>query len=68
MEHPADNLILMRQNHLDLNLDGYVDWVIFDRSWSTFSEPCSTEKEARELADRTGGGPVFKRQWVQEGS
>lgn len=47
-------------------LDGHIDWVVFDRSWGTLSEDCVTLEEARELADRTGGGPIFRRQWVRE--
>ncbi|BCB32030.1 hypothetical protein KaCgl_00040 [Corynebacterium glutamicum] len=28
-------------------LDGYVDWIVFDRDWNSFSEPCETEEEAQ---------------------
>lgn len=45
------------------NLDGHVDWIIFDRSWGTFSGPCTTEEEARDLSARTGGGNIYRRQW-----
>ena len=45
------------------NLDGHVDWIIFDRSWGTLSEPCATEEEARDLSARTGGGNIYQRQW-----
>lgn len=50
----------------DPDLDGYVDWIVYDRSWGAFSEDCTSLEEAQELAGRTGGGPVFRRMWVQE--
>lgn len=62
-----DNLVSMTQHyHSDPDLDGYVDWIVFDRSWSTFSDDCASLEEARELSGRTGGGPVFRRQWTHE--
>jgi hypothetical protein len=62
-----DSLVCMTQHpHSDPDLDGYVDWIIFDRSWGTFSEDCASLEEARDLAGRTGGGPVFRRQWTRE--
>ena len=57
----------MTQNSSDPDLDGYVDWIVYDRSWGAFSEDCTSLEEAQELAGRTGGGPVFRRMWVQEG-
>ena len=62
-----DNLVLMAQHHRnDPDLDGYVDWVVFDRAWGVFSEDLPNLEEARELPGRTGGGPVFRRQWARE--
>lgn len=61
-----DSLTHMTRNSSDPDLDGYVDWIVYDRSWGAFSEDCSSLEEAQELAGRTGGGPVFRRTWVQE--
>ncbi|MBX8995247.1 hypothetical protein HCH15_03485 [Corynebacterium testudinoris] len=57
----------MTQHHRDdPNLDGYIDWIVFDRSWGTFSEDCASLDEAQDLSMRTGRGPIFKREWVRE--
>lgn len=56
----------MPRRNLDLDLDGYTDWVVFDRTWETFSEPCTSLQEAEKLASRTGYGQIFKRQWESE--
>lgn len=47
------------------NLDGFVDWIFFDRSCGTWSEDLATEEEARELSAKTGGGAIYRRQWAQ---
>lgn len=39
-------------------LDGYVDWIVFDRDWNSFSEPCETEEEAQWVSQHTGGEPI----------
>lgn len=52
----------------DPNLDGYVDWIVFNRLWGVFSEDLASLEEAQELSARTGGGPIFRRQWVRETS
>ena len=44
----------------------FIDWIVFDRSWGAWSEPCTTLEEAQELAGRTGGGPVYRRTWLLE--
>ncbi|NLA55563.1 MAG: hypothetical protein GX859_04575 [Corynebacterium humireducens] len=41
----------------------HIDWLVYTRDWGTWSEPCETIEEARELSDRTGGGPVYRRTW-----
>jgi hypothetical protein len=62
-----DTLGLMAQHqHNDPDLDGYVDWIVFDRTWGAFSEDLPSLEEARALSSRTGGGPVFRRQWTRE--
>lgn len=62
-----DNLNPMTwHHHSDPDLDGYVDWIVFDRSLGTFSEDCESLEEAQDLASRTGGGPIFRRQWTRE--
>lgn len=62
-----DNLTPMTRHHYsDPDLDGDVDWIVFDRSVGTFSEDCESLAEAQDLADRTGGGPIFQRQWTRE--
>ena len=62
-----DSLVPMPQHlHKDPNLDGYSDWIFFDRSCGTFSESCESLDEARDLAGRTGGGPIFRREWSSE--
>lgn len=66
IERFSDTVKLMKGNNQDPDLDGYVDWIIFDRAWGAFSEDLPSLEEARELAGRTGGGPVFRRQWVRE--
>lgn len=38
------------------DLDGYVDWIFFDRSCGTWSEDLATEDEAQKLSVKTGGG------------
>lgn len=44
-------------------LDGYVDWIVFDRDWNSFSEPCETEVEAQWVSQHTGGEPIYRREW-----
>lgn len=56
----------MSGNNQDPDLDGYVDWIVFDRSCGTFSEDCGSLDEAQDLSARTGGGPIFRRRWVRE--
>lgn len=48
------------------DLDGYIDWIFFDRNCGTWSEDIATEEEARELSCRTGGGALYRRIWVRE--
>ena len=48
------------------DLDGYIDWIFFDRNCGTWSEDIATEEEARELSFRTGGGALYRRIWVRE--
>lgn len=62
----TDSFILMTQHPDDPDLGGYVDWIVFDRSWSTFSDDCASLEEAHEVAGRTGGGPIFRREWKRE--
>ncbi|RSZ61187.1 hypothetical protein EAH68_14540 [Corynebacterium hylobatis] len=57
---------MAQHQHRDPDLDGYVDWIVFDRAWGAFSEDVPSLEEARALSDRTGGGPVFRRQWTRE--
>lgn len=57
---------MTQHHHSDPDLDGYVDWIVFDRTWGAFSEDLPSREEARELSGRTGGGPVFRRQWTRE--
>lgn len=62
-----DTLGLMAQyQHRGPDLDGYVDCIVFDRAWGAFFEDLPSLEEARALADRTGGGPVFRCQWTRE--
>lgn len=56
----------MMSNYPEPNLSCYVDWIVFDRSWGTFSESCATRAEAFELAESSGGGRIYRRQWVEE--
>lgn len=57
----------MTQHHRDdPDLDGYIDWIVYDRLCGTFSEDCASLDEAQDLAERTGYGPIFRRQWVRE--
>lgn len=56
----------MTQHEIDPAIDGHTEWIVFDRSWDSWSEPCTTFLEARELSRRTGGGSIYRRTWELE--
>ncbi len=56
----------MTEGHSEPTFTHHVDWIVFTRDWGTWSEPCESLDEARDLSRRTGGGVLLQTRVFDE--